>query len=200
MRGAARAIGRAACFCAAGTPLRDGARGRRVAGVVRWHQATATGDTMTEAQALRLGAPLELWVELVREGEQRASTPLPEMIESYLVFLLQRHQGDRVLAGRTLALEWLQGLDLVGSVRADALRDVGDRCLLVAGLYPQAARRRRVTPGYYAAIGQSAYDAVADATRAGYAELFRQLARAFEAMRRVLGGVAALPPAAVRLA
>ena len=152
---------------------------------------------MTEAQALRLGAPLELWVELVREGEQRAHTPLPETIESYLVFLLQRHQGDRVLAGRTLALEWLQGLDLVGSVRADALRDVGDRCLLVAGLYPQAARRRRVTPAYYAAIGQAAYDAVADATRAGYAELFRQLARAFEAMRRVLTGVAALPPPVV---
>lgn len=155
---------------------------------------------MTETQPLRLGAPLELWVELVREGEQRAHTPLPETIESYLVFLLQRHQGDRVLAGRTLALEWLQGLEQVGSVRADALRDVGDRCLLVAGLYPQAARRRRVAPDYYAAIGQAAYDAVADATRAGYAELFRQLARAFEAMRRVLAGVAALPPVAVRLA
>jgi hypothetical protein len=155
-----------------------------------------------ETDTLRLGTPLELWVELVREGEQRTRTRLPEMIESYLVFLLQRHQGDRVLAGRTLALEWLEGLEQAGSVRADALRDVGDRCLLVAGLYPQVAQRRRVTPAYYAAIGQSAYDAVAEATRAGYAELFRQLARAFEAMRQVLGGVAAMPqlaPTAVRL-
>lgn len=144
-------------------------------------------------EPLRIGASMALWVELVREGQERAHTPLPEMIESYLVFVLQRHQGDRVLAGRTLALEWLEGLDQVGSMRADALRDVGDRCLLVAGLYPQLARRRRVTPGYYAAIGQAAYDAVADATRAGYAELFRQLAHAFEAMRRVLDGVAGMP-------
>lgn len=140
-------------------------------------------------RSVRLGTPLELWVELVREAEQRARTRLDEPVESYLVFLLQRHQRDSVLAGRILALEWLDGLERIGQDRADVLRDVGDRCLLVAGLFPRLAQRRRVTPAYYAAIGQAAYAAVAEATRAGYAELFRQLAQAFEAMRRVLGDV-----------
>jgi hypothetical protein len=64
-------------------------------------------------------------------------------------------------------------------------------------MFPRLALRRRVTPAYYAAIGQAAYAAVADATRAGYAELFAQLARAFEAMRRVLGRVG--PPPDLRL-
>jgi hypothetical protein len=148
-------------------------------------------------RSVRLGTPLELWVELVREAEQRARTPLDEPVESYLVFLLQRHQADHVLGGRILALEWLDGLERVGGERADALRDVGDRCLLVAGMFPRLALRRRVTPAYYAAIGQAAYAAVAEATRAGYAELFHQLARAFEAMRRVLGRVG--PPPDLRL-
>lgn len=146
-----------------------------------------------DERAVRLGTPLELWFDLVREAEQRARTPLDEPVESYLVFLLQRHQHDHVLAGRIMALEWLDGLERVGQERVDALRDVGDRCLLVAGLFPRLALRRRVTPAYYARIGQSAYAAVADAPRSTSAELFGQLARAFEAMRRVLGRVGPKP-------
>jgi hypothetical protein len=142
--------------------------------------------------SLQLGAPLQLWYDLVRDGEERVRTRLPEVIESYLVFMLQRHQGDTVLGARILALDWLEGHECVGRGRADALRDVGDRCLLIAGLFPRLAERRNLQPGYYAALGQAAYGQVAAATRAGYAELFAQLARAFDAMLRVLGGLA--PP------
>jgi hypothetical protein len=151
------------------------------------------GDTHMRDESLRLGAPLELWYDLVREGEARVRTPLPDIIESYLVFMLQRHQGDPVLGGRTMALDWLAGLERVGGERADALRDVGDRCLLIAGLFPRLAQRRNVQPGYYAALGQAAYGEVAAATRTGYAELFAQLARAFDAMLRVLRGLGAAP-------
>lgn len=144
-------------------------------------------------RGLRLGGSLELWVELVRDAEQRARTALDEPVESYLVFLLRRHQVDQALGGRILALEWLEGMERVGQQRAEALRDVGDRCLLVAGLFPRLALRRQVTPAYYAQLGRMAYDAVADATRTGTADLFRQLAQAFDAMRRVLGRVGPRP-------
>jgi Xaa-Pro aminopeptidase len=146
-----------------------------------------------DERSLRVGSPLELWVELIREGEERARMQLDEQVESYLVFLLQRHQCDALLAGRSFALEWLDGMERVGSERAEVLRDVGDRCLIVAGLYPRLAHLRRVTPAYYASIGQAAYAGVADATRAAYAELFRQLARAFEAMQQVLRRVGPRP-------
>lgn len=144
-------------------------------------------------ESLKIEAPLQLWVDLVRDGEDRVRTRLPEIVESYLVFLLQRHQGDAVLGKRVLALDWLGGQELAGRERAEALRDVGDRCLLIAGLFPQLAERRNVQPGYYATLGQSAYAEVAAATRAGYAELFERLARAFDAMLRVLGGLRAQP-------
>lgn len=144
-------------------------------------------------ESLQLGSPLQLWHDLVREGEERVRTPLPEIIESYLVFMLQRHQGDAVLGGRTIALDWLGGMEFAGRERADALRDVGDRCLLIAGLFPRLAHRRNVQPGYYAALGQAAYGEVAVVTRTGYAELFAQLAKAFDAMLRVLRGLSARP-------
>lgn len=140
-------------------------------------------------RALRLGTPLQLWYELVREGEDRARTPLPDPVEQYLVFVLQRHQGDARLGSRTAALEYLHAFETGGRERADALRDVGDRCLLIAGLFPRVARRRNVQPGYYAALGQAAYGGVANVSHAGYAELFAQLASRFDAMLRVLAGL-----------
>jgi len=145
-------------------------------------------------ESLQLGVPLQLWYDLVRDGEARVRTSLPETIESYLVFLLQRHQGDAVLGKRILALDWLAGQELAGRDRADAMRDVGDRCLLIAGLFPRLAERRNVQPSYYAALGQAAYGEVAVVARAGYAELFARLAQAFEAMLRVLGGLRAPRP------
>lgn len=139
---------------------------------------------------LRTGAASQLWYELVRDGEERMHLRLPDEVESYLVFVLHRHQHDAWLGGRTMALECLHGLELAGHARTDALRDVGDRCLLIAGLFPRLAHRRNVRPGYYASLGRAAYDEVAVLTRAGYGGLFSELARRFDAMRNVLGAIA----------
>ena len=137
----------------------------------------------------RDGPQLLLWQELVRDGEQQAGVELGESVQSYLVFVLMRYLRDGALAAHVLGLEWLAAAEHTGAARADALRDVGDRCLLIAGLFPRVAERRRVGPDYYAALGRSAYAGVASATRAGYGELFAQLAQAFNAMRQVLLGV-----------
>lgn len=140
-------------------------------------------------ETLHSGTTTQLWYELVRDGEARMHLQLPDAVESYLVFVLQRHQGDALLGGRTMALECLNGLERRGRDRADVMRDVGDRCLLIAGLFPRLARRRNVQPDYYAAMGQAAYSEVAVVARAGHAALFEQLARGFDSMRRVLAGI-----------
>jgi len=82
---------------------------------------------------IRHGAAAELWQALIREACEGHATTLDEAQESYLVFVVLRHQRDARLLARIQALEWLDAQQRVGSVRADALRDVGDRCLLVAG-------------------------------------------------------------------
>jgi hypothetical protein len=93
---------------------------------------------------IRRGAAAELWQELVHDAGTRAGAPLDETRESYLVFVLLRYQRDDSLLVRTQALEWLTAQACSGHQRADALRDVGDRCLLIAGLYPALAERRLV--------------------------------------------------------
>jgi hypothetical protein len=138
----------------------------------------------------RQGPQLALWQELVHDGEHEAGIELGESVQTYLVFVLMRYLRDGALGAHVLALDWLAAHEHRGAQRADALRDVGDRCLLIAGRYPGLAARRRVDPGYFRQLGCGAYAGVAESARDGYAALFAELAHAFGAMVRVL---AALP-------
>lgn len=131
-------------------------------------------------------ARVELFHDLVREGEQRAQQPLDETLESYLVFTLIEHMRDAGVGAEASAIELLDGLDQVGALRERSLRNVGDRCLLIAGFYPGLARKRMVTPQYYAALGRHAYDELAAGLRASLADLYRSLSTAFDALVRVL--------------
>lgn len=143
-------------------------------------------------EAFRNGTPVEVWQALVQEAYERTGRRLDESSESYLVFVLLRYQADNLLLSHVQGVDWLHALELAGRARTDALRDVGDRCLLVAGLFPGLAERRRVSVDYFIAIGRSAYQGVADATRQAYAELYEQLAFGYrelvhtlDAMRRL---------------
>ena len=127
---------------------------------------------------LHEGPALALWYDLVRDGEQRAGLTLGESVQSYLVFVLMRHLRDSTLAAHVFALELFWAADQVGRARADALRDLGDRCLLIAGRYPALAERRRVSADYYANIGCGAYHGVAESARDGYSALYAELAAA----------------------
>lgn len=137
-------------------------------------------------QTLATGATAQLWHDLIRDAEQRAGTTLDEAAESYLVFTLLRHSRDAWLTGRTMALEWLDGLTHIGAVRGERLRDVGDRCLLIAGLFAGQTTRRRVSSGYYIDLGRSAYRELSDAERSALATLYGQLAGAFTCLVAVL--------------
>ncbi len=144
---------------------------------------------------IRQGAAAELWQAAIREACGGQGPVLDETQESYLVFVLLRHQRDERLLARIQALEWRDAQQQTGSVRADALRDVGDRCLLVAGLFPALADRRRVSVDYFVELGRGAYQGVADAGRDAYAGLFARLAASYRELVVALQGVRALRPA-----
>lgn len=149
---------------------------------------------MTEA-GLRQGAALELWQGLVHEAADRRGQPLDQAQEAYLVFVLLRYQREHGLLARTQALEWLHAQQQTGHLRMDALRDVGDRCLLIAGLFPGLAQRRRVSADYFIDLGRGAYAEVADSGRSATAELFAQLAAGYTALVGTLRAMRATAPA-----
>lgn len=128
-----------------------------------------------------------LWQGLIRDGEARRHLALGEELEAYLVFALMRHLGDAQLAARTMAEEYLQAHER--PLRPDRLRDVGDRCLLIAGLFPRLARRRRVNTSYYIDLGRGAYASAAQRAPSIERSLFDQLCEAFGSLVSVLQAI-----------
>lgn len=137
----------------------------------------------------RQGSAAALWQELIREGEQRRHLALGEDLQSYLVFALMRHLGDADMAGRIMALEFLRAQERPQS--PSRLRDVGDRCLLIAGLFPRLHRRRLVSTQYYIDLGRGAYASAADRSPHCERSLFAALAEAFRSLVEVLSAVRA---------
>lgn len=143
------------------------------------------------------------WHTLVREAEQAVGCELAEDLESYLVFLLMRFASKPELAHSVLALEYLHGQASGGGLRHERLREVGDKCLLYSGLFPQRARRRRVRLSYFVDLGRGAYHTLAQNSAHLHADTYEALAEDFvrlmdvlQIMRRLRGGEAPLDPMA----
>lgn len=101
--------------------------------------------------------PTALWHKIVLEAEQTCSVMLKEDLESYLVFLLMRYINKPEFIKNIIATEFLQSLNLNPAQREVVLRDVGDKCLLFTGLFPNIAKKRLVRVSYFVKLGQAAY-------------------------------------------
>ena len=95
------------------------------------------------------------WQTLVHDAQQASLLELTEELESYLVYMLMRFAGQPELVASVLALEFLENIDAMGTEQRDALRDVGDKCLLFSGLFPGRAKKCRVRVSYFVDLGQS---------------------------------------------
>lgn len=135
------------------------------------------------------------WQALVSDAGQAANRQLDETLESYLVFTLMRFTQRPELASSVMALEFLESTQQSGQQQHDQLRDVGDKCLLVSGLFPQSAKRRLVSIGYFVNLGRSAYQQLHDKIHGFYG----QLASDFVPMMDVLHAIRELNKQSHRL-
>jgi len=129
------------------------------------------------------------WQALIQEAEGNTHLKLAEDLESYLVFLLIRFNSHPEIAKSVLALEFLNSHYLVGKQQQDYLRDIGDKCLLFAGLFPGRAETKRVKISYFVEMGQSAYSSLAALTKLKVAELYAEVSEGFVSLMDVLQAV-----------
>ena len=92
---------------------------------------------------IRQGAAAALWQAVIREALATRGAALDESQESYLVFVLLRHQRDERLLARIQALEWLDAQAQVGRVRTEALRQLPAEAVRYEGPAPRTSARAR---------------------------------------------------------
>jgi len=132
------------------------------------------------------------WHSLIEEAQNSLNLRLDEEMESYLIFLLMRFTSQTHIAQSILALEFIQSLQEYRNARESGLRDVGDKCLLFAGLFPGRAQKRQVNVSYFVNLGQSAYSEVANTTSNSISGLFSNLSLTFIELMEVLNATRTL--------
>lgn len=133
------------------------------------------------------------WQRLIRDSAQETGHLLDAELESYLLMLLQRFTHRTDLVHAIMGRNYLMAQTLTGGLRMEQLRDVGDQCLLFAGLFPGIARRRRVSVDYFVDIGRAAYLDLAHALNQGTGQLFHAIATAFVALMDTLNSIRMRP-------
>jgi len=98
-----------------------------------------------------------LWQDVIKEAEQACSVDLEQELEAYLVSLLIRYANKPELTKQIFATAFLKALHLRQQERHVLLQHVGDQCLLFAGLFPYAAKKKHVKIGYFVDLGRTAY-------------------------------------------
>ncbi|VAW79338.1 hypothetical protein MNBD_GAMMA12-478 [hydrothermal vent metagenome] len=132
-------------------------------------------------------ASVELgWQQLVNDAARSCNQKLDEDLESYLVFALIRFTRQTNIAGSVFALEYLESVDKSGQVKYEHLRDLGDKCLLCSGLFPQSSQNKMVNLDYYINIGISSYSQISTLFHKGFAKLYDRLASCFVLLTDIL--------------
>lgn len=139
------------------------------------------------------------WQALVKDAESSSNLRLNNELESYLVFLLGRFNQRPDIANCILAKEYLVGLTKGFAGQRDCLREVGDKCLLFAGFFPEQAEKRQVKIKYFIELGQTAYVQVASLSKAASATLYNALSCDFVNLIEILHAIRSLSDSANEL-
>lgn len=103
-----------------------------------------------------------LWVDLLKEGQARAYIRLSEKEEAYTVHMLQRFILDPELTNTTLALGYLESQTEGNSKKYRSLWHTADAGLLMAGLFPERARKKNVPVSYLTGMSQLCFLSLAE--------------------------------------
>lgn len=129
--------------------------------------------------------PIILWQDVIKDAEDRCAIYLKNDIEAYLVTLLLRYTNKPEVVKQVIATTFLRAQQLGREERYITLQQVGDQCLLFAGLFPQSAHKKQVKISYFVDMGRSAYAAISNQTN----DLHALLALQFVAMIDVLQSI-----------
>ena len=97
------------------------------------------------------------WRKLVIQAEEKSDFKLTEALENYVVITLDAYTTQVNIASSIIAIDFLENIHVHSLKNMHALRAVGDQCLLLSGLFPERAKRKRVSSDYFQHLGMNAY-------------------------------------------
>jgi len=102
------------------------------------------------------------WHRLVEEALFQSGYRFDASLSHYLVITLDSYSTDNSLARSVIAVDYLTSIQISGLRGQQQLRQVGDHCLILSGLFPECALKKHVSLDYFIQLGKVAYQQLAD--------------------------------------
>jgi hypothetical protein len=102
------------------------------------------------------------WYYLLQEAKLNTGFEIDESLENYLILTLNNLNPDTHNFSDSVSIKYMNAISNNDEQRWQKLRDVGDQCLLINGMFPEISIKRNVTLNYYAVIGRQAYKTLAN--------------------------------------
>lgn len=147
-------------------------------------------------ELLKGEAVVEYFKDQVKIALEHQHVLVHELTEWYIVSLLAslRHveKPSPLWVGKgTVAEKLAEALGILGgSKKAEALREVGDYCLMISGFWQGRLRRSLVDANYYIGMGRFAFDVLGQKKGGQLAEQFIEISSRFLELGDVLAEVA----------
>lgn len=88
-------------------------------------------------------APYSQWLNLIIAAETQAHYHFTDELKQYLVMTLQHYTSELTLPDSIISIDYLEALRQSGSQQSCDLRDIGDQCLLLTGLFPERIEKKK---------------------------------------------------------
>ena len=133
------------------------------------------------------------WYEMLQISKQHTGIVLDDHVESYVILTLDAYLQDQLITDHALAIEFIEAINLKKTQSRSVLRHIGDRCLILSGLFERRSERLNVSDDYFCEIGQQAYLNLASFNKLHIdPQLFWKMANQFLAIRTLLQAIRAL--------
>ena len=105
------------------------------------------------------------WHHLIQLAQAHSGYHFEENLEHYIMITLDSFTHKVDLGSNIIAIDYLQHQNIESAYDLQCLRNTGDQCLILAGLFTENIKHKYVSTNYIINIGRSCYDRIAAMTR-----------------------------------
>jgi hypothetical protein len=98
-----------------------------------------------------------LWNDIFKLAEKKAGFNFDESLKHYLTVTLDFFTTQPHISQHIISMDFLIHSNAESSFDLKCLRDTGDRCLILSGLFPNFIKHKNISSSHIINIGRQAY-------------------------------------------
>lgn len=97
------------------------------------------------------------WYSMIEKAKIISGYNFSDSVQHYLVLTLRHFTTNKDIASKVLAIDFLTHSEMNTANDQRSIRDLGDHCLVLSGLFPERIVKKNISLNYVIGIGKQSY-------------------------------------------